>query len=100
MAFTAKDAINRQGQVNERAASRSIEVKAMSIRFPHELAAAAEFAERAVETVSTAPAQHVAPMANATYDLGLAGEPIRLALGPGFIPAGAPRKLIPGQTYH
>ncbi len=100
MAFTAKDAGSEQGQINERAASRPTGVKAMSIRFPHELAAAAEYAERAVETVSTAPAQHIVPMADATYDLGLAGEPIRLALGPGFIPAGAPRKLIPGQTYH
>lgn len=71
----------------------------MSIRFPHELAAAVEYAERAVETVAKAPAT-VVPMADATYDLGLAGEPIRLSLGPGFIPAGAPRKLIPGQTYH
>lgn len=72
----------------------------MSIRFPHELAAAAEYAERAVDTGSKAPAHTAMPMAGATYDLGLAGEPIRLSLGPGFIPAGTPRKLIPGQTYH
>ena len=72
----------------------------MSIRFPHELAAAVEYAERAVETVSSAPRAQSLPMADATFDLGLAGEPIRLSLGPGFVPAAAPRKLIPGQTYH
>ena len=71
----------------------------MSIRYLNELSAAAEFAERSVETVSPAPA-HAVPMADATFDLGLAGEPIRLSVGPGFIPAGSPRKLIPGQTYH
>ena len=73
----------------------------MSIRFPQELAAAAEYAERAVEQVAPeGPAVREVRFADATYDLGLAGEPIRLVLGPGFIPAGAPRKLIPGQTYH
>jgi hypothetical protein len=70
----------------------------MSIRFPHELAAAAEYAERAVDT--TAPAVRNVTMADTAYDLGFAGEPIRMSVGPGFIPAGAPRKLIPGQTYH
>ena len=100
MAFTARDARNRQGQVNEGAVSRPTGIKAMSIRFPHELVAAAEFAERAVETVSTAPVARNVPMADAIFDLGLAGEPIALSVGPGFIPAGAPRKLIPGQTYH
>jgi hypothetical protein len=100
MAFTAKGATNRQGQVNEGAAVRPTGVKAMSIRFPHELAAAVEYAERAVETVSQAPSHHLVPTGDATFDLGLSGEPIRLSLGPGFIPAGAPRKLIPGQTYH
>ena len=69
----------------------------MSIRFLSELTAAAEFAERAVETVSPAPVQ---PMADATFDLGLVGEEIRISVGPGFIPAGSPKKLIPGQTYH
>ena len=73
----------------------------MSIRFPIELAAAAEYAERAVDVVpTTAPAAREVRFADATYDLGLEGEPIRLVVGPGFIPAGAPRKLIPGQTYH
>jgi len=73
----------------------------MSIRFPHELAAAAEYAERAVDQVATpAPVVREVRFADATYGLGLAGEPIRLIVGPGFIPAGAPRKLIPGQTYH
>lgn len=73
----------------------------MSIRFPHELAAAAEFAESAVDQVATAaPVVREVHFADASYDLGLAGEPIRLIVGPGFIPAGAPRKLIPGQTYH
>lgn len=71
----------------------------MSIRFLSELTAAAEFAERTVDTVSPAPVNAM-PMADATFDLGLAGEPIRLSVGPGFIPAGSPRKLIPGQTYH
>lgn len=71
----------------------------MSIRFPHELAAAAEFAERALETVSPAPA--CGPVnASATYDLRLNGEPIRFSVGPGFISAEGPRKPIPGQTYH
>lgn len=71
----------------------------MSIRFLSELTAAADFAERTVETVSPAPVREV-PMADAAFDLGLAGEPIRLSVGPGFVPAGAQRKLIPGQTYH
>ena len=71
----------------------------MSIRYLSELSAAAEFAERTVETVSPAPVRET-PMADATYDLGLAGPQIRLSVGPGFIPAGSPRKLIPGQTYH
>ncbi len=71
----------------------------MSIRFLSELTAAAEFAERAVETVSPAPVQAM-PMADATFDLGLVGEEIRISVGPGFIPAGSPKKLIPGQTYH
>ncbi len=99
MAFTVKNARNWQGKVNKRAASRPTGVKAMSIRFPHELAAAVEYAERAVERPA-APAVPNAVMADAVYDLGLAGEPIRMAVGPGFIPAGSPRKLIPGQTYH
>jgi len=73
----------------------------MSIRFPIELAAAAEYAERAVDVVTApAPAVPEVRFADAAYDLGLEGEPIRLVVGPGFIPAGAPRKLIPGQTYH
>jgi len=73
----------------------------MSIRFPNQLAAAAEYAERAVEQAATpAPVVSEVRFADASYDLGLAGEPIRLIVGPGFIPAGAPRKLIPGQTYH
>lgn len=73
----------------------------MSIRFPHELAAAAEYAERAVDQVAPeAPIARETRFADATFDLGLAGEPIRLVVGPGFIPAGAPRKFIPGQTYH
>jgi hypothetical protein len=73
----------------------------MSIRFPHELAAAAEYAERAVDQVATpAPVVREVRFADATYDLGLAGEPIRLIVGPGFVLAPAPRKLIPGQTYH
>jgi hypothetical protein len=73
----------------------------MSIRFPHELAAAAEYAESAVDQVANpAPVVREIRFADATYDLGLAGEPIRVIVGPGFIPAGAPRKLIPGQTYH
>ena len=71
----------------------------MSIRFPHELAAAAEYAERTVDAAAV-PAVRNVTMADAAYDLGLAGEPIRMVVGPGFIPAGAPRKLIPGQTYH
>lgn len=71
----------------------------MSIRFLSELTAAADFAERTVETASPAPVRE-APMADAVFDLGLAGEPIRLSVGPGFIPAGSARKLIPGQTYH
>ncbi|MCB1499974.1 MAG: hypothetical protein KDK07_09330 [Bauldia sp.] len=70
----------------------------MSIRFPHELAAAAEFAERAVET-APAPAQ-TARFADVAYPLGLQGEPIRVSFGPGFKSAEAARKLIPGQTYH
>jgi len=71
----------------------------MSIRFPHELAAAAEYAERAVET---APALETCQVrfADAPYPLGLQGEPIRVSFGPGFRSAEAPRKLIPGQTYH
>jgi len=97
-AFTAKDAQDRQGKFNERAASRPTGVKAMSIRYLTELSAAAEYAERAVETVSPAPAP--VSMAGAAYDLGLAGEEIRVSVGPGFIAAGSPRKLIPGQTYH
>ena len=73
----------------------------MSIRFPIELAAAAEYAERAVDVVTAlAPASREVRFADATYDLGLQGEPIRLVVGPGFVPAGTPRKLIPGQTYH
>ncbi len=73
----------------------------MSIRFPHELAAAAEFAERAVEQVAPeAPVVREVRFADAPYQLELSGEPILLVVGPGFIPAGAPRKLIPGQTYH
>lgn len=73
----------------------------MSIRFPIELAAAAEYAESAVEKHrAAAPAGHEARVTGAAYDLGLSGEPIRVITGPGFIPAGAPRKLIPGQTYH
>ena len=73
----------------------------MSIRFPIELAAAAEYAESAVDVVTArAPAVPEVRFADAAYDLGLEGEPIRLVVGPGFIPAGAPRKLIPGQTYH
>lgn len=71
----------------------------MSIRFPHELAAAAEYAERALETVTVAPVRG-AVSADATFDLGLSGEFIRVSVGPGFISADAPRKLIPGQTYH
>ncbi|HET7716085.1 MAG TPA: hypothetical protein VFK86_10705 [Bauldia sp.] len=70
----------------------------MSIRFPVELAAAAEYAESAVDVVP-APAVPAIRFADATFDLGLAGEPIRIALGPGFN-AGPTRKLIPGQTYH
>ena len=71
----------------------------MSIRFLSELTAAAEYAERTVETASPAPVRGI-PMADATFDLGLDGEPIQLSVGPDFIPAGSPRKLIPGQTYH
>ena len=73
----------------------------MSIRFPIELAAAAEYAERAVDVVTAAaPAAPEVRFADATCDLGIEGEPIRLVVGPGYIQAGAPRKLIPGQTYH
>lgn len=73
----------------------------MSIRFPLELAAAAEYAESAVESFQPAEgAVREVRFADATYDPGLEGEPIRVVVGPGFIPAGAPRKLIPGQTYH
>lgn len=73
----------------------------MSIRFPHELAAAAEYGESAVDQAAApAPVVREVRFADAAYDLGLAGEPIRVIVGPGFIPAGAPRKLIPGQTYH
>lgn len=73
----------------------------MSIRFPLELAAAAEYAERAVESFRpVVTAAKEVRFADAVYDLGLEGEPIRVIVGPGFIPAGALRKLIPGQTYH
>jgi hypothetical protein len=100
-AFTASDARNRQGTFNKGGKTAKTGVKAMSIRFPHELAAAAEFAESAVEQVTpSVPAAREVYYASASYDLGLAGEPIRLVVGPGFMPAGAPRKLIPGQTYH
>ena len=52
----------------------------MSIRFPIELAAAAEYAERAVDMVPTpAPTAREVRFADAAYDLGLAGEPIRMA---------------------
>jgi hypothetical protein len=73
----------------------------MSIRFPVELAAAAEYAERAVELVEpAAPVAREVRFGDTPYEFAFAGEPIRLIVGPGFIPAGAPRKLIPGQTYH
>jgi hypothetical protein len=73
----------------------------MSIRFPHELAAAAEYAERAVDgSAAIVPAEREVRFADAPYEFSFVGEPIRVIVGLGFIPAGAPRKLIPGQTYH
>ena len=73
----------------------------MSIRFPIELAAAAEYAERAVDTILTpAPTAREVRFADATHDLGRAGEPIRIAFGRGFVTAVPSRQPVPGQTCH
>ena len=69
----------------------------MSIRFPIELAASAEYA--ADTSLIPAPPAREVRFADAIYDLGLAGEPIRIAFGLSFVTA-VPRKRIPGQTYH
>jgi hypothetical protein len=72
----------------------------MTIRLPATLADAAEFAERAVGITRTEVAAPAAPRGNRIFVPAPGRGAIRLAVGPGFIPAGTPRKPIPGQTYH
>jgi hypothetical protein len=73
----------------------------MTIRLPIDPAAAAVFAECAVELVPTPPARRQVRFADAPFTLiGAGKDDIRVTTGPGFIPAGTARKFIPGQTYH
>ncbi len=73
----------------------------MTIRFPLDPAAAAAFAESAVELAPAAPAAPSAAFADATFAFPSGGQDIRLVVGPGFdLIAPKARKGIPGQTYH
>jgi hypothetical protein len=74
----------------------------MTIRFPIELAAAADFAESAVDASAQVRADRQARVADATFELKRNGEEIRVVFGPGFVSTGEAkaRRLIPGQTYH